>query len=300
MDSLTEKWLTSLVLYVVGDTPTIASIKRYIIAHWNHVGVPNVFLHDAGYFVIQFSCIADKNDILCGGPYMFFNRPIILKPWPPDFNFYEEVLKVIPLLIKLPNLPLNCWSCDSLSRITSLLGVPVCADDCTTRQQRVSFARVLVEMDVTVELPDHVWVEDIEGRVFKQAVQYDWKPTYCHKCQMPGHNCEFKTAKVPEVRKDTNKVRQVWVPKQKLAITGYVVTPANTPMHQSMTLPNSGVAAGWKVATKGTRQNSVPVTTNNTFNTLYEVEDDGESIESDKEDHVEDEILNNLPPDPLC
>lgn len=30
----TGKWITFLVLYVVGDVPTIASIKRYIAVNW--------------------------------------------------------------------------------------------------------------------------------------------------------------------------------------------------------------------------------------------------------------------------
>lgn len=94
---------------------------------------------------------------------------MIIKPWATDFNFYEEVLKVIPLWVKFPNLPLNCWGggSESLSRISSLLGVSLFADECTTRQDRVSFSRVLIEMDITTTLPEHVWIEDASRRVFK-------------------------------------------------------------------------------------------------------------------------------------
>lgn len=47
-------------------------------------------LHDNGYFVIQFHSLDYRNEIIYGGPYTFFNRPVIIKPWGPDFNFYEE------------------------------------------------------------------------------------------------------------------------------------------------------------------------------------------------------------------
>ena len=67
---------------------------------------------------------------------------------------------MIPLWVRLPNLPLNCWGPDSLTRVGSLLGVPLYADECTTAQLRVSFARVLVEMDITSPLPDVIWIED--------------------------------------------------------------------------------------------------------------------------------------------
>lgn len=34
------------------------------------------------------------------------------------------------------------------------LGVPLYADECTTQQLRVSFARMLIDIDVTKPLPD--------------------------------------------------------------------------------------------------------------------------------------------------
>lgn len=55
--------------------------------------------------------------------------------------------------MKLPNLPLNCWSDNSLSRIGSVLGIPIYAHECTTKVLRVSFSRILVEMDVTKAIP---------------------------------------------------------------------------------------------------------------------------------------------------
>lgn len=190
LESLSGKWMASMVLYVVGETPTIAAVNRYIADVWNHVAQPEVFLHDDGYFIVKLLTVEDRNDIIYGGPYLFYNKPLILKPWTSDFNFYEEVLKVIPLWVKLPNLPLNCWSSDSLSRIGSILGIPLCSDECTTKQMRISFARLLVEMDITSTLPDHIWIEDANGKPFKQVVLYDWKPAFCKNCNVAGHNCE--------------------------------------------------------------------------------------------------------------
>ncbi|XP_056685988.1 uncharacterized protein [Spinacia oleracea] len=240
---------------------------------------------------------------MSGGPYTFFSRPIIIKHWSSDFDLYEEVLRVIPLWIRLPNLPLNCWSCDSLSRIGSLLGVPVCADDCTTKQQRVSFARLLVEMDVTGELREHIWIEDISGNVFKQKVQYDWRPTYCHQCQMPGHNCEaVNYTHHQPTRKETQKVKKVWVPKKQQPVVAGAPTPASTPLNQPVAVTHSGADAGWRVATKSTRNRGVPVPTSNTFCTL--VEDDSDTPNTDDDIDGDTAVGQGdgivLPPDPLC
>lgn len=99
---------------------------------------PMVYYHNAGYFVIKFDSVAERDVVIQSGPYMLNNRPTMLREWKADFDFNEEVLKTIPLWIKLPNLPLNCWGMDSLSRIGSGLGKPVYADDCTTKVDRIT------------------------------------------------------------------------------------------------------------------------------------------------------------------
>lgn len=76
------------------------------------------------------------------------------------------MLKTLPLWVKFPNLPLNCWGMKSLSRIASGLGIPLYADECTSKVDRISYARVLSEMDVTRELPVSVNVHDPNGKCF--------------------------------------------------------------------------------------------------------------------------------------
>lgn len=105
-----------------------------------------------------------------------------MKPWTTKFNFHDEVLKVIPLWVRLPHLPLRCWSGDSLSRIGSTIGVPFFADECTTHQLRVSYARMLVEVDVTLPLPTEVVVEGPSGDKFVQEVSFEWAPLFCKTC----------------------------------------------------------------------------------------------------------------------
>lgn len=57
------------------------------------------------------------------------------------------------------------------------IGRHVYADDCTTNSARISYARVLIEMDITDELPINITVQDDPaGRVFDQEIDYDWVP----------------------------------------------------------------------------------------------------------------------------
>lgn len=54
-----------------------------------------------------------------------------------------------------------------MSGIGSTHGVPIYVDDCTTSQARITFPRSLVEMDVTVPLLNHVWIEDGEVKLLE-------------------------------------------------------------------------------------------------------------------------------------
>ncbi|XP_021846427.1 uncharacterized protein [Spinacia oleracea] len=150
------------------------------------------------------------------GPHTFFGRKLIVKPWAANFNFQEEVLRVVHVWVRLPNLPLICWGSDSLSRIGSLLGAPLFADECTSKQLRISFVRILVEVDVTRELPKSVVVQVPVGKTIQQCVEYEWLPPFCNTCKVVGHTCSkeknnttiFKPATLHQ-----KKVKKVWRPK---------------------------------------------------------------------------------------
>lgn len=170
VDKCIEKWENAVVMFVLGETSTIAYVMRFMAKEWNHVATPKVFLHDDGYFFLNFNTVDDRNEILFAGPQFFFGNHAIIKRWSAHFSFHDEVLKVIPLWVRFPNLPLNCWGEDSLSRMSSVMGVPLFADECTTQQMRIFFARVLIEVDITKPFPSSIIVADANGRDFIQPV----------------------------------------------------------------------------------------------------------------------------------
>lgn len=72
------------------------------------------------------------------------------------------------------------------------MGVPICVDECTTRPLRVSFARMLVQVDVTQELPKSVAVDGSFRNIFEQPVLFEWAPLFYKNCRMIEHNCLAK------------------------------------------------------------------------------------------------------------
>lgn len=57
IDKATEEWKQALILYVVGNSPTIAATERYIAIHMNIVSKPKVYYHNDGYFLVRFTSI---------------------------------------------------------------------------------------------------------------------------------------------------------------------------------------------------------------------------------------------------
>ena len=91
-----------------------------------------------------------------------------------------------------------------------MIGVPLFVDECTSKQQRVTFARVLIEVDVTKELPKAISIEDMNGAIIEQKVHFELAPPYCSKCHVIGHNCAKKGH---QGTKEQVKPRQQRVPK---------------------------------------------------------------------------------------
>lgn len=226
VSKLSEIWINSIIVYVIGQSPTITAMTAYIRSHWNVSIDPKIFKHEKGYFVVKLESRGERDAILCVGPHLFYGKPIIVKQWDPSFNFHNEVLRIIPLWVKLPNLPLHYWSGDSFSRIGSLLGKPVYADECTSKALRVSFARILIEMDVTQKLPSEIQIEEPNGATFTQKVSYDWLLPYYKKCLKVGHNCEAGGSK-PKI---TPKPVQKWVPKVQNVVEKGIAAEQKAPI----------------------------------------------------------------------
>ncbi|KAH0749146.1 hypothetical protein KY290_028378 [Solanum tuberosum] len=206
-----KKWAPSVVVYVVGAIPSIGAMKRFIVAQGSFSAKPVVLYHSDGYFVVRFANEEERDKVLCAGPHYFLKRPVIMKPWLPEFNFKKEILTTIPIWIKLPNLPLNCWNSVVLSKIGSSLGQPLYAEECTTQASRISFARILIEMDVTRSLPKMIKIRDPKGTVLEQQIWYEWKPLYYKKCLQVAQSCD-KPKEIPAKRGQGQGQRKEWKP----------------------------------------------------------------------------------------
>ncbi|XP_058768322.1 uncharacterized protein LOC131642051 [Vicia villosa] len=196
-------WRPSLVLYALGGELSMHAVKNFMIKNWNFVQLPDMYYHE-GYFILRFSSFRQRDDVLMKGPYSIRNMPLLIHEWRADFNLQTDLLRTLPIWVKLPNLPLYLWGETSLNKIGSALGIPIVTDECTANRLRISYARILVEMDITKELPSEIIIKDNMGEKMQQSIDYEWRPVYCGNCQRFGHNCDKPKQKA-----------KIWQPKAK-------------------------------------------------------------------------------------
>ncbi|KAK4734081.1 hypothetical protein R3W88_008342 [Solanum pinnatisectum] len=104
------------------------------------------------------------------GPYTYHNKPFVLQNWEASFMFDTECITTIPLWVNFPGLPVGYWSakCHKL------------------RMNRISYARVLVEVDISQPLVEIVTLDTHHGS-FHQDVTYKLRPKFCSDCLKFGH-----------------------------------------------------------------------------------------------------------------
>jgi len=138
-----------------------------------------------------------------------------------------DEIKTLPIWVQFPSLDLKYWGMECLSKIGSLLGVPLKTDKYTKERTSIRFARLLIEMPLEGPFPDYVEFANEHDILIRQEVHYEWIPLKCNHCQMFGHDeehCKKKTV-----------IKQVWRPVQKTAIEAPILqqqkhtTPPTTP-----------------------------------------------------------------------
>jgi hypothetical protein len=145
-------------------------------------------MHDSGWLIFKFTSELDMLAVLNGGPYHVFGRLLILKHMLDYFDFDTSDMIRLPVWVKFPNLPLQCWSPLCLSKLASVIGKPVHVDSPTASMTRLSYARVLVEVDLLADLPSLINITLPNGVSISQVVSYESLPRFCKQCKSLGHS----------------------------------------------------------------------------------------------------------------
>jgi len=184
VDAVEEAWGFCLVGLFAGKFPGWAAVGK-LKEEWR-VNCTQ-WRHRSGWLVFKFQSDEDRLKVLNGGPYFAYGSNLMLKILPSCFRFEGVDISSVPIWIQLPGLPLDCWNARALSKIVSKVGKPITTDKLTRTKERLSFARVLVEVDVSTEVVTDVEIRLPTGDVYHQLVISEFTPKFCSRCKSFGH-----------------------------------------------------------------------------------------------------------------
>ncbi|XP_058775952.1 uncharacterized protein LOC131650248 [Vicia villosa] len=266
-----EFWKNALIMYAIGEELSMNAVKRFMLNTWNVVTLPDLYYNEEGYFLVRFRNEEDKTAVLMRGPYTIYKKPILLHEWNPRFTLQDDILRILPIWVMFPQLPLVYWGDRSIGKIASAIGKSLLTDECTAKKLRVSYARVLIEVDVTKELKQHITIRDPTGEKVSQQVEYEWEPPYCNQCNKVGHRCNPKK----EITKKVYVQKEPTIAAEKEVPT-VVENPVPDPDIQQVEKGKAiAVEETWTIArpagkNRGTRSSPTRIDCTNRFDILVQ------------------------------
>ncbi|KAL2251940.1 UNVERIFIED_CONTAM: hypothetical protein Sindi_2316300 [Sesamum indicum] len=103
-----KRWKTTAVGYFLGKRPYFHHLKEYALSVWP--GLREVIGTTNGFFFLQFKSVADMEDIIEGGSWLFQGQPIVLQKWEPGMVLRKLKHTQVPVWIKLRHLPVELWT----------------------------------------------------------------------------------------------------------------------------------------------------------------------------------------------
>jgi len=165
-----------LIGYVTGKFPGHASLLNFISKNWKHKA--NFTKHNSSLLIFAFPSEMEMLEILGGGPYYVFGWPLILKVMPYFFDFQATHMTKMSTWVRFPNLPIRCWTSICLSKLASMIGKPIHYIAPTTTMTQLSYARILIEVDLLLDLPTTINVVLPNGTSLSQQVMYESLPYF--------------------------------------------------------------------------------------------------------------------------
>lgn len=95
----------------------------------------------------------------------------------------KDDLEAIPIWVSFPNLKLQHYTEEGLSKFANYLGKPLYTDKQTSSQDRVAYAGVCVELRVEDDRPNQIPYINEFGEQDIQEVEYEWVAARCTRCR---------------------------------------------------------------------------------------------------------------------
>lgn len=181
-----QKWENTLVGQVLGFSYPISTVRRMVETQWKKFSPVKIFSTAHNMLLFKFPNSKGCQEALVQN-WFVKDQPLILRRWKPGLKLEGFKLDSVPIWVKISDIPYDLWTEDGLSSIASLVGKPLQMDMLTSEGDKLHYAKVYVEVDLSGDLPSEVEVimEDDSSHFAK--VEYMGKPVLCGHCKRVGH-----------------------------------------------------------------------------------------------------------------
>ncbi|XP_042396370.1 uncharacterized protein LOC121986466 [Zingiber officinale] len=132
---------------------------------------------------------------------------------------FDEDGRYVPAWVQIHGLPPDCWSPKVLGLIGSEIGRPMYTDKLTRTRERLTYARLLVEVSVHDERIREVPITLPTGAQLDLRIIYEVMPDFCDDCRRLGHckkDCKISSKHHPNRSQPTRGRQQFQYRKKQL------------------------------------------------------------------------------------
>jgi hypothetical protein len=183
IQDLCSPWKEALVVKLLGKNVGYNLMKDRLKKLWRLTGGLEIMDVDNGFYMVKCELLADRENIVSEGPWMLFDHYLAVARWTPDFASPQAKVEKTLVWIRFPGLNLLYYDESVLLGLASVVGTPIKVDNNTLKVERGRFARICVEIDLTLPVVGKV---NVNGHWYK--VQYEGLHIICGNCGCYGHH----------------------------------------------------------------------------------------------------------------
>lgn len=121
----------NVVGFCVGKRLSFPAVKEAASKHWKLKNEVSIKLHGNGAFIFEFKDDEDRKSVLELGSFYISKCLFTLRPWSNIIESSVSSIRKIPIWVLIFGIPLHMWDSEGLGLISSFIGKPLLADECT-------------------------------------------------------------------------------------------------------------------------------------------------------------------------